>query len=184
MSLFNLQRQGIHRTSAVDCLKVESAANVVGRLNRHVMIEAHPIRLTPANARSSIGCYDIVADASDNFGICYTVSDACFMEKNRLVTAALVQFDGFLTTIRVHESGPDGRPNPINHCLFPSPPLPGVILTCAEAGMRSALAEIMGSLMTRELIWEIVGFGERPVERLLMDDERLMRFDTVRVPVG
>jgi adenylyltransferase/sulfurtransferase len=67
VNLSNLQRQVIHGTSAVGCLKVESAANVVGRLNPHVMIEAHTIGLTPANARSLISRYDIVADASDNF---------------------------------------------------------------------------------------------------------------------
>jgi molybdopterin-synthase adenylyltransferase len=97
-----------------------------------------------------------------------------------LVTAALGQFDGSLTTIRVHESGPDGRPNPAFRGLFPSPPLPGAIPTCAEAGVLSALAGIMGSLMTMEVIREIVGLGESLVERLLMVNARSMRFDTVR----
>jgi molybdopterin-synthase adenylyltransferase len=83
MSLPNLQRQVIHGTSAVGCLKMESAANVVGRLNPHVMTEAHPIRLTPAYARSLISRYDIVADVLDNLDTRYTVSDAYSMEKSR-----------------------------------------------------------------------------------------------------
>jgi molybdopterin/thiamine biosynthesis adenylyltransferase len=179
VSLSNLQRQVIHGTSAEGCLKVESAANFVGRLNPHVMIEAHPIRLTPANARSLISRYYTVADASDNLDTRYTVSDACFMEKKPLATAALGQFDGSLITIRAHESGPDGRPNPTYHCLFPSLPLPGAIPTCAEAGVLGALAEIMGSLVIIEVIRDIVGFGEDLVERLLMDDARSLRFNTV-----
>ena len=74
----------------------------------------------------------------------------------------------------------DERPNPTYHCLFPSPPLPGEIPTCAEAGVLGALAEIMGSLVIIEVIRDIVGFGEDLVERPPMDDALSMRFDTVR----
>jgi adenylyltransferase/sulfurtransferase len=102
------------------------------------------------------------------------------MEKKPLVTAPLGQFDASLATIRVHESGPDGRPNPTYRGLFPSPPLSGAIPTCAEAGVLSALAGIVDRLMTMEIIREIVGFGEGLVERLLMVNARSMRFDTVR----
>ena len=100
------------------------------------------------------------------------------------MTAALGQFDGSLTTIRAHETGPDGRPNPTYRCLFPSPPPPGAIPTCAEAGVLGALAGVMGSLMAMEVIREIVGFGESLVGRLLMVDARSMRFDTVRLRMG
>ena len=75
---------------------------------------------------------------------------------------------------------PDGRPNPTYRCLFPSPPPPGAVPTCAEAGVLGALAGVMGSLMAMEVIREIVGFGEGLVGRLLMVDARAMRFDTVR----
>ena len=85
-----------------------------------------------------------------------------------------------LTTIRAHETGPDGRPNPTYRCLFPSPPPPGAIPTCAEAGVLGALAGVLGSLMAMEVIREIVGFGESLVGRLLMIDARSMRFDTIR----
>jgi len=180
VSLSNLQRQVIHSTPDVGRPKAESAAEAVGRLNPHVTVEPHPTRLTPGNARDLIGRYDIVADGSDNFDTRYAVSDACFFEKKPLVTAALGQFDGSLTTIRAHENGPDGRPNPTYRCLFPSPPPPGAVPTCAEAGILGALAGIMGSLMALEVMREIVGFGESLVGRLLMVDGRAMRFDTIR----
>ena len=128
------------------------------------------MRLTVGNARDLIRGYDVVADGSDNFDTRYAVSDACFFERKPLVTAALGQFDGSLTTIRAHETGPDGRPNPTYRCLFPSPPPPGAIPTCAEAGVLGALAGVMGSLMAMEVIREIVGFGESLVGRLLMVD--------------
>jgi adenylyltransferase/sulfurtransferase len=122
VSLSNLQRQVIHGTPEVGRPKAESAAEAVARLNPHVAVERHATRLTPANARTLVRGYDIVADGSDNFGTRYAVSDTCFHERKPLVTAALGQFDGSLTTLRAHESGPDGRPNPTYRCLFPSPP--------------------------------------------------------------
>ncbi|KLK94401.1 adenylyltransferase [Microvirga vignae] len=180
VSLSNLQRQVIHGTPDIGTLKVESAARAILHLNPHVTAEPHDLRITPENARDLIRRYDIVADGSDNFETRYAVSDACFFEKKPLVTAALGQFDGSLTTIRAHENGPDGKPNPTYRCLFPSPPPPGAIPTCAEAGVLGALAGVMGSLMAMEVIREIVGFGESLVGRLLMVDARSMRFDTVR----
>jgi adenylyltransferase/sulfurtransferase len=180
VSLSNLQRQVIHATADVGRPKIDSAAAAVQRLNPHVAVEAHATRLTAANARDLIDGYDLVADGSDNFETRYTVSDACFHAKKPLVTAALGQFDGSLTTLRAHETGPDGELNPTYRCLFPAPPPAGTVPTCAEAGVLGALAGIMGSLMALEVIREIVGFGEGLVGRLLMVDARSMRFDTLR----
>ena len=180
VSLSNLQRQVIHGTPDVGRRKVESAAEAVARLNPHVRVEAHAARLTAGDARGLVGAYDIVADGSDNFETRYAVSDACFHERRPLVTAALGQFDGSLTTIRAHERQEDGWPNPTYRCLFPKPPPPGAIPTCAEAGILGALAGVMGSLMAMEVIREIVGFGEGLVGRLLMVDARGMRFDVMR----
>jgi adenylyltransferase/sulfurtransferase len=180
VSLSNLQRQVIHGTPDVGRLKAESTRAAVGRLNPAVTVEAHVLRITPDNAGALVGAYDIVADGSDNFETRYAVSDACFHARKPLVTAALGQFDGSLTTIRAHETGPDGAPNPTYRCLFPDPPPPGAVPTCAEAGVLGALAGVMGSLMAMEVIREIVGFGDGLVGRLLMVDARGMRFDTVR----
>ena len=180
VSLSNLQRQVIHATPDVGRPKVESAAAAVRRLNPHVAVEAHATRLTAANARDLVAGYDLIADGSDNFETRYTVSDACFHAKKPLVTAALGQFDGSLTTLRAHEAGPGGEPNPTYRCLFPSPPPAGAVPTCAEAGVLGALAGIVGSLMALEVIREIVGFGEGLVGRLLMVDARSLRFNTLR----
>jgi molybdopterin/thiamine biosynthesis adenylyltransferase len=162
VSLSNLQRQVIHRTGDVGRPKVESAAEAVRQLNPHVTVETHATRLTAANALDLIGRYDLVADGSDNFTTRYLVSDACYLAKRPLVTAAVATFDGTLTTIRAHERAADGHPNPTYRCLFPEPPPAGSVPTCSETGIR-----------------EVVGFGQGLVGRLLMVDARAMRFETL-----
>jgi adenylyltransferase/sulfurtransferase len=145
-----------------------------------VKVETHATRLNAANAMQLVSAYDIVADGSDNFTTRYLVSDASFLAGRPLVTAALGVFDGTLTTIRAHERGPDGAPNPTYRCLFPEPPPEGTVPACAEAGILGALPGVLGSLMALEVIRAIVGFGEGLVGRLLMFDARAMRFETVR----
>jgi adenylyltransferase/sulfurtransferase len=179
VALSNLQRQVIHGTPEIGKLKVESAAAAIRRLNPHVSVETHPTRLTAANALALFDGYDVVADGTDNFATRYLVSDACFFAKRPLVTAALGIFDGTLTTIRAHERGKDGMPNPSYRCLFPEPPPPGTIPACAEAGILGALPGVLGSLMALEVIREIVGFGEGLVGRIVMLDARSMRFETL-----
>jgi len=179
VSLSNLQRQVIHATPDIGRPKVESAAAAIARLNPHVRVEAHALRLEEGNARDLVARYDLVADGSDNFATRYLVSDACFHEKKPLVTAAVGIFDGTLTTIRAHERGKDGRPNPTYRCLFPEPPPAGTVPACAEAGILGALTGVLGSLVALEVIREIVGFGEGLVGRLLMIDARAMRFETL-----
>jgi adenylyltransferase/sulfurtransferase len=179
VSLSNLQRQVIHATPDIGRPKVESAAVAIGRLNPHVAVEAHAVRLDAGNALDLISRYDIVADGSDNFATRYLVSDTCFRAKKPLVTAAVGIFDGTLTTIRAHEHGKDGRPNPTYRCLFPEPPPAGTVPACAEAGILGALTGVVGSLVALEVIREIVGFGEGLVGRLLMIDARAMRFETL-----
>jgi adenylyltransferase/sulfurtransferase len=179
VALSNLQRQVIHATPDIGVPKVDSAAAVIAKLNPHVAVERHNIRLTAQNALKLIGSYDIVADGSDNFATRYLVSDACYFVRKPLVTAALGMFDGTLTTIRAHERGAGGKPNPTYRCLFPEPPPPGTVPACAEAGVLGALAGVIGSMMALEVIREIVGFGENLVGRLVMVDARAMRFETL-----
>ncbi len=179
VSLSNLQRQVIFSTGDIGKDKVACAGAAIARLNPHVAVETHTIRLTAANAIDLISRYDIVADGSDNFATRYLVSDACFFAKKPLVTAAVGTFDGALTTIRAHERRADGRPNPTYRCLFPEPPPPGTVPACAEAGILGALPGILGSMMALEVIREIVGFGEGLVGRLAMIDAHSMRFETL-----
>lgn len=180
VSLSNLQRQVIHATPDLGRPKVESAAAAIDKLNPLVTVEPHPVRLTADNALDLIGRYDLVADGSDNFATRYLVSDACCLAKKPLVTAAVGVFDGTITTIRAHERGDDGRPNPTYRCLFPEPPPPGTVPACAEAGILGAFTGVIGSLMAVEVVREIVGFGEGLVGRLLMVDGRGLRFETLR----
>jgi adenylyltransferase/sulfurtransferase len=179
VALSNLQRQVIHGTPDVGASKVGSAAQAIARLNPHVAVVPHEQRLTADNALALVSRYDIVADGSDNFATRYLVSDACFLAKKPLVTAAVGTFDGTLTTLRPHERGKDGQPNPTYRCLFPEPPPPGTVPACSEAGILGALVGVLGSMMALEVIREIVGFGEGLVGRLLMVDTRAMRFETL-----
>jgi adenylyltransferase/sulfurtransferase len=179
VALSNLQRQVIHGTPEIGEPKVESAASAIRRLNPHVTVEQHAARLAARNALDLIARYDLVADGSDNFSTRYLVSDACFLAKRPLVTAAVGTFDGTLTTIRAHERSAGGAPNPTYRCLFPEPPPPGSVPACAEAGILGALTGVLGSMMALEVIREIVGFGEGLVGRLLMLDARAMRFETL-----
>jgi adenylyltransferase/sulfurtransferase len=179
VALSNLQRQVIHGTPDLGVAKVASAAATIARLNPHVAVETHAMRLAAGNALDLAARYDLVADGSDNFATRYLVSDACFLAKRPLVTAAVGTFDGTLTTIRAHERGADGKPNPSYRCLFPEPPPAGSVPACAEAGILGALTGVVGSLMALEVIREIVGFGQGLVGRLLMIDARAMRFETL-----
>lgn len=179
VSLSNLQRQVLHGTPDIGRLKTEVAGDALARVNPHVVVEAHSVRLDASNAMALVGAYDVVADGSDSFATRYLVADACALGGKPLVTASLGTFDGAITTIRAHERTPDGEPNPTWRCLFPEPPPPGTVPSCAQAGVLGALAGVMGSMMAIEVIREIVGFGEGLVGRLLVVDARAMRFETL-----
>ena len=179
VSLSNLQRQVIHATPDVGRAKVDSAAAAIARLNPHVTVTTHAMRLTAANALELIAQYDLVVDGSDNFETRYLVSDACYFAKKPLVMGTVGVFDWTLTTLRAHERNADGAPNPSYRCLFPDQPPPGTVPACSEAGILGALTGVIGSMMALEAIREIVGFGEGLVGRLLMIDARAMRFETV-----
>ncbi len=179
VSLSNLQRQILFGEADLGRAKVEVAAEALARLNPHVRVIAQALRLTSDNVRALIEDCDIVADGSDNFDTRYIVSDACFHAKKPLVTAAVGQFDGSLTTLRPFETGPDGKPNPTYRCLFPKKPPPGALPTCAEAGVLGALTGMLGSLMALEVVREIVGFGQSMVGRLALFDLAAMRFETL-----
>ena len=185
VSLSNLQRQIIHDTDMVGRPKVESAGSAVARLNPHVTLNAHNTRIEPSNSLDLISAYDIVADGSDNFATRYLVSDACFFAKKPLVTAAVGQFDGSITTLKPHLEDADGKPNPTYRCLFPDRPPEGVLPTCAQAGVLGALTGVVGSLQALEVIKEIVGtgeggIGESLVGRLVLYDARSLRMETIR----
>ncbi|MEJ6781813.1 molybdopterin-synthase adenylyltransferase MoeB [Aminobacter sp. Piv2-1] len=180
VSLSNLQRQVIHDTQSVGQSKAESAAAAIRRINPHVTVELHQLRLTEANAGELVSAYDLVVDGSDNFETRYAVADACAACERPLVHAAVGRFDGSITVLKPFETGADGRRNPSYRDLFPEPPPPGLVPSCAVAGVLGALTGVMGTLQAMETIKLITGIGEPLVGRLLLYDALGARFDTVR----
>ncbi len=182
VSLDNLQRQIVHDTASVGMPKVESARQAIARLNPHVRVDAHNMRIDAGNALDLIGGYDIVADGSDNFATRYLVSDACYLARKPLVFAALGPFDGYVTTLKPYAAAPDGTPFPSYRCLFPEPPPPGTVANCAEVGILGATAGVIGTLQATEILKEIVGIGDSLAGRLLLYDARSQRFNDIKVP--
>lgn len=170
VDLSNLQRQIIHTTDAVGRPKTESAAETLKALNPHVELELFDTRITADNAVDIIRQFDIVADGCDNFATRFVVSDACFFAGRTLVSAAVGQFDGQLSTFKPHLTGPDGKPFPSYRTLHPNPPQDGEVLNCAEAGIIGALTGIVGSMQAMEVIKEILQIGESLAGQVLLYD--------------
>lgn len=180
VSRSNLQRQVIHDTGAIGQSKLGSAAATIARINPNVRVVQHDIRLTAGNAGDLVAGYDMVADGSDNFDTRFAVADACAQQARPLVHAAVGRFDGSLTVLKPFETGPDGSRNPSYRDLFPEPPPPGLVPSCAEAGIVGALTGVIGTLQAMEVIKLITGIGEPLVGRILLYDALNARFDTVR----
>jgi molybdopterin/thiamine biosynthesis adenylyltransferase len=178
VALSNLQRQIAHRTEDVGQPKTVSAARAIAAINPHVVVEAHPVRLTAHNALDLIGRYDIVADGSDNFATRFLLNDACFFARKTLVSAAVTEFDGQLATYKAHDKSGD---YPCYRCLFPAPPPPGTAPSCSETGVLGAAAGVMGTLQALEVLKEITGIGESLAGKLLIYEALATRFRTVRV---
>ncbi|MDX2288467.1 MAG: molybdopterin-synthase adenylyltransferase MoeB [Hyphomicrobiaceae bacterium] len=181
VSLDNLQRQILHDTPHVGAAKVDSGKAALARLNPHVQVETHRLRLDAGNAIDVLSGYDIVCDGSDNFETRYLVSDACYLAGKTLVFGAVGPFDGYVTTLKPHETGPDGQPYPTYRCLFPEAPPAGAVANCSEVGVLGAVVGVIGTLMAVEVLKEIVGTGETLAGRLLIYDALGSRFESVKV---
>ncbi|MBS3651137.1 molybdopterin-synthase adenylyltransferase MoeB [Pseudaminobacter sp. 19-2017] len=180
VSLSNLQRQVIHDTASVGDAKIDSAARTIARINPGVKVELHRFRITGENARELVRGYDIVVDGLDNFETRYVIADACEAEERPLVHAAVGRFDGSVTVLKPFETDAQGRQNPSYRDLFPEPPPPGMVPSCAEAGVLGALTGVIGTLEAMEVLKLITGIGEPLVGRLLLYDGLGARFDTVK----
>lgn len=177
VDLSNLQRQIAHGTDDIGELKVRSAEHSVARINPDVKIVPHAERLTSENVEEIFSGYDLVADGSDNFETRFLINDACFFLKKTLVSAAMLQFEGQLSTYKAYLGGD----NPCYRCIFPSPPPPDVAQTCGEAGVLGALAGTMGSLQAVEILKELLDLGESMSGRLLIYDALYADFRKVKV---
>jgi molybdopterin/thiamine biosynthesis adenylyltransferase len=181
VSISNLQRQIVHTTARVGVAKTSSARETLQGLNPHVHVAEHNQRITASNALDIITSYDIVADGCDNFPTRYLVSDACYFARKTLVSAAVGQFDGQISTFKPHLTSPDGTPWPSYRCLMGPLPQRGLFPACEEAGILGALPGVLGAMQAMEVIKEILGIGESLVGRLLMYDALATRFYETRL---
>ena len=173
VDLSNLQRQIAHTTERVGQPKVHSAAAAARAINPAVAIETHETRLDASNALDLVAGYDLVCDGCDNFATRFLVSDACVLARRTLVSAAVLRFDGQLSTFKPHLGGPCYR------CLHPAPPPDGMIASCSEAGILGAVTGVMGSLQATEALKEIMGIGEGLAGRLMIWDALTARVRTI-----
>ncbi len=174
VELTNLQRQILHTTSDIGKPKLQSARKAIQDLNPHVRVVGHEIRLSSENALGLLKEYDIVVDGTDNFATRYLVNDACVILGKPNVYGSIFRFDGQVTVF-------DARRGPCYRCLYPTPPPPGLIPSCAEGGVLGVLPGIIGTLQALETIKLIVRQGEPLVGRLLLFDALQMKFRELKL---
>ena len=171
----NLQRQIMHSTDAVGTPKVDSAEGRVGGINPHVEFIKHRLRLTAANALEVVAPYDLVVDGSDNFPTRYLVNDACILLGKPLIYGAVQKFEGQVSVFN-YRGGPNYRD------LFPEPPPPGEVPSCAEGGVLGILPGVIGCLQATEAIKVALGVESGTLSgRLLIYNAMRMRFHEVRM---
>ncbi|HYN89385.1 MAG TPA: molybdopterin-synthase adenylyltransferase MoeB [Ardenticatenaceae bacterium] len=170
----NLQRQILHGLDDVGTPKVESARRTIENLNPDVKVIAHDEPLTSANIMEIIADYDIVVNGSDNFPTRDLVNDACAMAGKTLVDGSIFQFEGQLTVYKADEG-------PCYRCLYPTPPPPGEVPSCAEGGVLGVLPGVIGSLQAVEVIKLVLGTGEPLIGRLLLYDALSAEFREVKL---
>ena len=179
----NLQRQLLHGTGDVGRPKVESAAARLADVNPHVRVEPHAVRLSSANALEILGAWDVVVDGTDNFATRYLVNDACVLLGRPNVWGSVFRFEG-QASVFAHADGPCYR------CVFPEPPAPDTVPSCAEGGVFGVLPGLVGTIQATEVLKLLLGgeaaaetqaFGESLVGRLLVVDALRMTFRDVRL---
>jgi adenylyltransferase/sulfurtransferase len=170
----NLQRQIIHSTKDIGRKKLDSAAEKLTALNPSVKIVKHETMLTSANALEILKDYDIVADGTDNFPTRYLVNDACVLLGKPNVYGSIFRFEG-QASVFATEQGPCYR------CLYPEPPPPGLVPSCAEGGVLGILPGLVGVIQATEVIKLILGKGESLIGRLLLVDALAMRFRELKL---
>ncbi len=175
VELSNLQRQILHATDKVGQLKVDSAAAALQRLNPLVSFRRHAGRVTAENAASLIAEYDLVCDGTDHFPSRFLIADACAAARRTLVSAAVLRFEGQISTFKPHEGGPCYR------CLYPEPPPEGLVPPCSEAGVLGAVTGVMGALQATEAVKELTGIGASLSGYLLVWDALAAEFRKIRL---
>ncbi|HXJ91792.1 MAG TPA: molybdopterin-synthase adenylyltransferase MoeB [Terriglobia bacterium] len=170
----NLQRQIVHGTSDVGRPKLDSAADTIREINPYVELVPHHARLSSENALDIFADYDIVADGTDNFATRYLVNDACVLTGKPNVYGSIFRFEGQASVFATREG-------PCYRCLYPEPPPPGLVPSCAEGGVLGVLPGIVGCIQALETIKLIIGKGEPLIGRLLLFDALQLRFRELRL---
>jgi adenylyltransferase/sulfurtransferase len=172
VDLSNLQRQILHQTDDIGKPKVQSARETLNAYNPDVNVVTHEAPITSENAFEIIRQYDIIVNGADNFATRYLVNDASYLSNKVLVDGSILLFDGQAT---VFEPGKG-----CYRCLFPEPPPPGMVPSCAEAGVLGALCATIGSIQATEVLKQILKIGDPLVGRLLLYDALSMEFRVVK----
>lgn len=170
----NLQRQIIHSQNTVGKLKVDSAEIMLKGLNKNVNIVKHNTMLTSANALEIFKDYDVIADGTDNFQTRYLVNDACVLTGKPNAYGSIFRFEGQASVFATEEG-------PCYRCLYPEPPPPGLVPSCAEGGVLGILPGLVGVIQATEVIKLILGIGEPLIGRLLLVDALGMSFRTLKL---
>ena len=174
VELSNLQRQIIHTTKDIGKPKIESATEKIAALNPHVVVETYETPLTSDNAFEIIKNYDIVIDGTDNFPTRYLVNDACVLLGKPNVYGSIFRFEGQCSVFHA-EKGPCYR------CLYPEPPPPGLVPSCAEGGVLGILPGIVGLIQANEAVKLILGLGDTLLGRLLLFNSLDMKFRDLKL---
>ena len=170
----NLHRQVLFGRASVGRPKIEAAAERLRDLNPHIKIVPHETRLDSSNALDLFKDYDVIVDGTDNFPTRYLVNDACVLTGKPNVYGSIFRFEGQVSIFW-------GARGPCYRCLFPEPPPPGLVPSCAEGGVLGVLPGIIGSLQANEVIKLIVGVGEPLIGRLVLFDALKMRFRELKL---
>ncbi len=170
----NLQRQVLYGTADVGRPKLEVARERIAAMNPDVRVETHPVRLTSHNALEIFGGYDVIVDGTDNFPTRYLSNDACVLLGVTNVHGSIFRFDGQATVF-------DARHGPCYRCLYPEPPPPGAVPSCAEGGVLGVLPGLIAMIQATETVKLVTGIGESLCGRLLRVDALRMSFDEFRL---
>lgn len=169
----NLQRQVLYTTDDLGQPKAATAAQRLQRINPHITVHSHPVRLTRTNVLDIIPAYDLMIDGTDNFATRYLVNDACVLAGKINVYGSIYRFEGQATVF----AAPGG---PCYRCLFPNPPPPAVVPNCAQAGVLGILPGLIGTIQATETIKIIVGIGQPLIGRMLLFDALAMQWRRLR----
>jgi adenylyltransferase/sulfurtransferase len=179
----NLQRQIIHGTADIGRPKAQSARDAIAELNPLVTVHIHQFRLEPENAVDLFAQYDLILDGTDNFATRYLVNDAAALARKPYIWGSIYRFDGQVAVFwDAAPDGPDGQRRALNYRdVYPEPPPPGLVPSCAEGGVLGVLCASIASVMGTEAIKLITGIGEPLLGRLLIYDALAMSYRTVSV---